>query len=387
MNILLLSLPLPGLTGQQVADIAQTAWKEVRPEDTLQIFPFTEGSPLPGVGSGLAEVYEAAVGEITPLPLPYPAFSMAQGRHAVIDCATTHSWYGQKSLTGSTADLGKTVQALPEIGVENLHLHLPRFMAPTDLGKGFLGSFGTAKENNLAGSYLALRRTLQELQTVITFDTPQVLDGISGMARSWMHYGISGEEAQDFSRQVGEWVHKIGKIADHYYPDLLSAQSAESSESNFSIHFESSPLSARSARSANSGVGGGIGFLGALCDIPCWPLGEYLYTAHIGVKLREAMATADLVAYIGGNIAADFPAGLRQVAQAAAQRAIACLVLTDFSTLRRGDIPQYGLAGCYELHPESAFLPLSQYMQFPTVQVTPVQLGQAVQRLAHTWGW
>ncbi len=386
---------MSALEPSQVSEAFLAGWAQARPNDDISIFPSSEGALIGNRSSGLLDLYES-YWNVLPhsssascdvylgkkkVELPTGAKSSVLSR-GIIDLASSMTWREDGNLPlASTEFLGHALKNLIGIQVDEIHLHLPRFSAASDLGIALLSVFAPTPlsfdaDVDVASLTVALNcfyTALDGIRVIVTYAEGQELRGVSGMAKAWNDRGVTGDAAQDFERHAGAWIHAMKRVAvgtRHTKNKIVALGDAPSSDlKNF------------------SGVGGGLGFLFDKIGAETWMLSEFVLRGGIysDLDIAAQISKADAVFYLTSVIGEAIPRGLTLVSELCENYGIALILISESAGLRKGDLPRFGLAGSYDV--DSGRQWLEQGVFDPKRVVPAGSVEELTKRVAHTWGW
>ncbi|MFC5369995.1 glycerate kinase [Arcanobacterium bovis] len=388
---------MSGLEPSCVSDAFRRGWARVRPADDHLHLLSCEGNRIAKATTGLVDWYantwDTVVSRSTDEAVAFIAERKASSsaravRRGVVDIAASHSWVGSALPYASSDFLAQLVRDLLAESIDELHVHLPRFCATSDLGIGFLGAFtgrGVSFYDDVDPQWFVaaveeVRAALKGVNIVVTYGAEQELLGVSGMAKAWTDRGVAGQEGQDFGRHAGTWIHEIKRNL----PDLGSPAGV--------LHVRSGSAVGRSdailaAAKPFAGVGGGLGFVFDLCGAQIWPMSEFAVRSGggDGVDLSAELAEYDLVCYVTGVIGESIPRGLTLVSDYAQEHGVPVILVAQSAGLRRGDLPRFGLAGAYEVLEGNSWSSPEDHNMCAIVDGE--ELANLAGRIARTWGW
>ncbi|MDR6938881.1 hypothetical protein J2S36_000424 [Arcanobacterium hippocoleae] len=392
-----------------VGDTFSRGWNSVRAQgrkDEIRTFHFSHGRKVSGVAADLPQILAEY-------------WDLSAKDHALIDVAHCASWAGGNLVPdASSGFIGFGLRELIDSGAQKILIHLPLFARCSDAGLGMLMAFAddncaseireietislAERITNISDSLLAqaianFREITKNTQIFITYSDALPLLGFSGMAKSWMNYGISAQSAQ-------ETEYLIGKIAGRI-ESLTAARRMLGVPRNMPF----------------SGAGGGLAFLGSSLGITVSSLTDFLFAAQsYRESVKAAFAQSDLIFYICADLGAQIPAGLLRHSEIAAEAGVPFVLISLKSDLRKGDLPRLGLAGSYHLDsvapeksdidPRSDGLPAAKSCShfaangrisissrqglvdypgcdFDLSELVRQNLPALARRCAYTWGW
>lgn len=379
MQITAICNPLAGLQSTAVAQIFRNQWLKVRADsasDDVHAIKSTHGRVAQGAGTGLAQVLFDEIGFLP-------------DQCQLLDFAQLASWRGGKVPLASSFGLGLQLRRVLCAKPKQIWIHLPRFSQYSDLGLGLLTAFLPEQQNFqpsqfasaslaefaavlsdelLQGCIALLRELTRDVTVTITYSDDQQLLGFSGMAKSWTHYGVQDEIAQQAERIFGKLAARIEKL------------------SGAKVMFTSPK------QMPFAGVGGGLGFLFNTLGFQVHQVNQLLVSNDIFAgKLHDAINQADVVFYICEPLGEEIPTGLTQISELTKEVGVPLVLISEFSSLRKGDLPRLGLSGSYDLYDASDGVDErdNAVQDLPALftENQAVALSDIVQRCARTWGW
>ena len=375
MRVILAASALPGLRATQTREVARNAWLSVRPEDHVEAYAVSDGVPQQFVGAGIDEVLLPGAEQIERGGPGERRFAYREGATVVLDYTEVLAGVpGAGYLTSRI--VGEDLRwAAQSVGLSQVYLALPAAGCVADGGLAFLEAVASDEPKSSAWGFrqkerpevsadnieqwlIRGRERTRHLAITVLAPAEQRMVGLSGVARSWMQAGLSPEAAQLLERSMGEIAsaldEAIGAVGS---PDLLGARP--------------------SSRDVYSGVGAmGLALAGIGARI--FPTGDVTARPFIAQSITEA----DLVVYVCAAIGEDLPSGLVATIAEATRVGCAVVVVYETGSLRKGELPNLGIHGAYELRPgfDLAASP-------PETTDISGTLSNMMTRVARTWGW
>ncbi|MCI7551661.1 MAG: glycerate kinase [Actinomycetaceae bacterium] len=421
MRIVLGASAMHGFTPAQVAQICSAAWRDVRPADEIISYILSDGDPMPLVGTGLESVVQSRFPDVSEIELPGSRgerlWMMDDARRVVLDLASGSVWHGVRSNTGSegndascdtnnpwgsSARFSTAMHAACDLvanGAREVLVHLPQMAYTSDLGIGMLEAYsgrqiidsGVAHapvadtfmaekliQSELTAAISELKSDLSGTSLRVTYPYSLALLGFSGMAYSWINRGVLPAKAQAYERIAGAWAAQIVQAGNSVRTSLLGGDAV-------------------SAVSAYSGVGGGLGLLfdalgASFTDLGGWLLSDVNLESLGMDRLADVAAACDLMVYACGPIAVDMPGGLHAFAQVGEDVGVPVVVMAQTSGLRKGELPNLGLAAAYDVYPHEAFEDLDNATIAHSLDAAELKrrehdIARQVTHIAQTWGW
>lgn len=351
-------------------------WRAVRPADVVETFEVSAGQPRDLVGTGLAEITQARYPDLRAIERggtannPWHIIWISSARnHALIDLAEVLTWDGQGSPLGSSAFLGKDLADLAGRGVRHLHINLPQLMRFSDAGQGILTEL-TGKQLDgadpleVSQAISVARETISQLTVYTTYSAPVKLTGFSGMAHSWAEKGLDPQTAQQAQQELGQWIAAVTRALELDNRLLLEAEPAP--------------------RSAYAGAGGGLAMMLEALRSRVLPIGTYLFGMH--PEINRAISQSELCCYVSGKIGINIPSPLTELSDRTSAHGIPLVLVADSAGMRKGELPNLGIHGAYELRPELAYLPDQLDDPHSSVDISH-KLAKQIQKTAMTWGY
>ncbi|MBM7825523.1 glycerate kinase [Arcanobacterium pluranimalium] len=391
---------MSGLEPSRVSDVFLRGWAQVRPDDEHVCLKSCEGEVIGYRSTGLIDFYEDTWNVVPHSLSDQVDVYIAQRelrdtkrlvRRGLIDIAATCSWSDCSKLpTGSSRFVADAVCEALRAGIDELHIHLPRFSVASDLGLGFLGAFSHRELRfdddvdapQLAAAIDDARAALANVRLIVTYSAEQGLLGISGMAKAWADRAVAGAQSQDFERHAGAWIHGL---KSSYRAETAQASAAPLSNSGLNIgQFDVKSIA---NNKPFAGVGGGLGLIFDLLGAQIWPISEFALRSGSGGEfdLFTELGRCDIALYLTGVIGESIPRGLTLVSEQAQEHGVPLVLIAQSAGLRRGDLPRFGLAGAYEVVAGEDWIKSGSFDAVAKVEPNDVEM--LVGRIAHTWGW
>ncbi|MCF2706494.1 hypothetical protein I6E29_04340 [Arcanobacterium haemolyticum] len=389
MKVVLAASALPGIRAAQGTSLARESWQAVRPQDDVTALPVSDGIAMPYVGSGIDDVVENDYEcDLIELGLPHERhFARGAGRMLVVDY--TDLLGGVPSESASTSEvIGRDLTWAYEQNYRDVYLVLPQFSTLTDLGYGLLSVCSdpqgerpdaldaSSPANALAGAIESARALLASLSITVLAPGTQRLLGLSGLARSSVRLGLDSHTAQDLEATLGNKADALVAALQLVTEKMPSSDLLQPHGSNSRSRQD---LHERYLRAPYAGVGSGVALMLDILGARIFPVGDFV------VRERIDVTDADLVVYISGHIADDLPSGLVTTIQLAQDVGIPVVLIYDSGALRRGELPNLGLHGAYELRPHRAFADDDE--SDDDLASLATRLENTVTKVARTWGW
>ncbi|USR80100.1 hypothetical protein [Arcanobacterium pinnipediorum] len=358
MNIVLVATALPGCEPDAVANAAISGWGKARPADNISIIMASDGELVAHVGTGLSRVFQhdhIDAQAIEYLDNDGPRrilWTSRTDRRGLIDLAEAATWEGVSDPRGSSRFLAQDIFRALDMGLDELHIHLPAFMSGSDIGRGLLeGLSGVELEWDsdklrLREAVDQARRAIGSLRLVVSYSYGLELSGFDGLAHAWQKAGLDPSIAQRFHNDVAQYVHHLQRLRAQW--DLTAT--------THGIH-----------RYDVDGVGGGLGLVFSLLRAQLHLVGQNLVFPH---------ETADLYVYVTNSVGLHIPSGVSAMSQQAEHSGSPAILVVCQSQLLRAELARLGLHGMYRL--EATRDDLVLYHD---------DIANLFTRLATTWGW
>lgn len=378
--------PITTLSSVEVADIFRHHWvarEKSSEKDAISTIYSSHGRAV-FPETGMRQMLFSEIG-------------LAENEYALVDVADFASWHGGKTPPISlSTEIGVRLREALKSGKKKIHVHLPRFSRFSDLGVGMLLEVADFRINQLkkqffadgSGSFLEnipdeivssaisrFKEITKDVEFTITYSDEQRLLGFNGMAKSWTHYGVSLQDAQN-AEQI------ISKI-ELQFEKLLGRNLLFGSLKSTSF----------------AGVGGGLGLFFNLLGLQVQQVADFLFAkSEFQARLKNKLANADLLFYLSDQLGAEVPNGLNKYSEIAQQYGIPFVLITEYSGLRKGDLPRFGLSGSYDLWSENFAFSLN-FMEIADKSTEKNEefdflhakqcdfLRTASMRCAQTWAW
>lgn len=366
MKVAFVASPMRSLSsGEVLAEIAD-GWTSVRPDDELHVVSISEGV-AGDLGSGVECLFDD-------LATCWPHLLGSGSFRRVSWESETHLLVDYSAFAGTMREgysTGIIAQDILERGVgkTSIDLLVPPLALWADGGvdllarlaqvagdDGFSGA-SVARESDVSWVGEAVRRArlaLKGTRLRVLVAWQQAFVGLAGVARrSAVTLGNSG--AQERERSFSAFAHALAS-AEPSRESLLPGRGDHS----HNVHYEG----------CGSGAAGVLEALGA----QILPL-DMLITA----KARDVVNNVDLVIYITPRVEENLPPGLLALSQLCETSAHPLVLVYERGALRKGEFPNLGLSGAYELavghEGEEEGTAMGALLQ---------RRGRA---LATTWGW
>ena len=390
MKVLLAAGPLEGLSATRVRAIAEAAWRQARPEDSVVARIVSDGQPVPGGSSGLAEVIGGE--PVTPADGSQPHIWRTDTQ-ALLDYTSLLA-DGSQHGPGSSEIVGTDLLWAGRQGITNVVIALPGPSCVEDLGFGILAGLGVATPSlqvpadggfpakpdasELAEALSGAREALGSLRMSVIAGAEQHLTGFHGLARSRMlRAGLAGRreagqavaesaQAQARDARVGELVEALARARRADLAGVVGARLLGSGPD---------------PRGPYAGAGGGTAFMLECLGARLYPVGDVTVRARLAADIAEA----ELLVYVASAVEATLPSGLLAAAELAGE-AIPVVLVCDHGGFEAGELRSLPIAGAYELRPHLAFLPEDGAERADAAELAEL-LAQRTRVVARTWAY
>lgn len=383
MKVVLAGSALAGIRPRETTAIAERSWTARRPSDSVTALPVSDGISMPLVGSGIDDALSAPACDSIERGKPdVRRFALVAGDRFIFDYTTLYSGIPDTSVAipaepmpelptanssvscenprSSSAMIGEDLAWAAKQGARDVVVVLPVPCSITDGGQGLIGALSNNRSGDLEEEIRIARQQLSDMRLTVLAPREQRLLGLSGVARQWMNGGMEPGTAQTYERQLGQWVSELHSIEPPNRASLMKAQA--------------------SSRGIYAGVGSGVAYVLQILGAGVFPVGD----ATVLARLAEPIKDADLVVYICGDIDENLPSGLLSAISLAQGEGVPVVVVYDSGGLRKGELPNLGLNGAYELRPDRSFNDEPNKADVGTLENV---LANMVARVARTWGW
>ncbi len=422
MRVALACAPLPGIRAREVARYARAAWERVRVHDEVRAFVASDGVACAFVGSGLEDVCEE---EEIRRSLPVRVVELGESSErrfarlagdrllldytGILDLADSPA-PGELRHPHSSALIGEDLAWAVKKGVRQVLLALPVLSSCEDLGFGLLqalvggdsGKQESGAEDHTKSSHIShgdasgvrritepalwkqkeilrekitqARMILTSLDIVILAPGEQNLLGLSGVARARTFRDLGQADAQELEKRNGEIVSAL----------LTALPESSPHKNQLLVHCE--PQNGKKTARATfldsySGVGSGIALILRILGARIFPVGDF----SVRPRLAEISPPPDLLVYVAAHVGAELPSGLLSASRFAQEKGIPLVLVSESSGLRKGELPELGLHGAYELRPDLAFD--TPEVREAHIAELPGLVEEKIAAVARTWGW